>query len=122
MNAATLRSVTIFATVSLEREICEVLRSKGARGYSLVESQYLRAPIPSDDGNVTSYVRFEAIVEKEVAYAVVAALQAKNHPATSVVYFLSEVLLQSRVGEASKSTRSKCTQKEERWGDYLISL
>ncbi len=114
-----MRSVTVLVDVSLEGAICEKLRAWGASRFIVTES---RISATGQENYETKRVRIEIIVGEEVASRIIQGLQAESFSDSSLSFFVSEVLTRPESGTLAHPQQVKRASREERWGDYLITM
>lgn len=117
-----MRSVTILVDVSLEKTICEKLRAWGAVSYIVTESRISGPALPRQESHEIKRVRIEAIVSEDVASRIIQGLQAESFNDCSLSFFVSEVLTLAGTSTIAYSQERKQASREERWGDYLITV
>jgi len=119
MNISKMRSVTVLVDASLERTLCEKLRNWGATSHVVTES---RIAAPGRENHETKRVRIEVIVCEEVASRIIQGLQDESFSDGSLSFFVTEVLTRPGSGTLNHPQQPKRAPREEKWGDYLITM
>ncbi len=122
MNMSKMRSVTILVDVPLEKTICEKLRGWGAVSYIVTDSRISGPALPRQENHEAKRVRIDAIVPEDVASKIIQGLQTESFSDYSLSFFVAEVLTRAGTSTIAHSQERKQVSREERWGDYLITI
>ncbi len=114
-----MRSVTVLVDESLEKALCEKLCNWGVTSHIVTES---RIAAPGQENHEIKRVRIEAIVCEEVASRIIQGLQDESFSDGSLSFFITEVLTRPESGTIVHPQQPKRTSREQRWGDYLITM
>ncbi|MFN5063642.1 MAG: hypothetical protein ACK5GN_12445 [Pseudomonadota bacterium] len=122
MQLSKMHLLTILTEESLIPQVSEKLHGLGVESFVVRESQISPPAVHGKKRSDCKRLRIEALVSQDLADIIINWLHAESFSEDSLIFFVSEVLTSSDSGTINHSNESRPVAREERWGDYLITL
>ncbi len=122
MTNSCLREITIVARSAVDSMLSARLLEWGALECSIVRAQGGAPTSHTSDAHGEEYSRIETVVPSEIAQTITTKLSAEFNAGYPVLWFISEVSPHVMSSGECTSRREGRTSREQRWGDYVITV